>query len=124
MASRRLTAVRTASTLALAWLCAGSAGAEPFLEGRVVRVFDGDTLEVLLEDEELLEDDALRRVRLAGIDTPERGQPWANRAKQALSDRVAGAEVRINEVAVDRYGNAGIKAVLVNDEVRYEERLF
>jgi uncharacterized membrane-anchored protein len=27
-------------------------------------------------------------------------------------------------VAVDRYGNAGIKAVLVNGEVRYEERLF
>ena len=34
-----------------------------------------------------------------------------------------GEEVSIL-VAVDRYGNAGIKAVLVDDEVRYEERLF
>ena len=34
-----------------------------------------------------------------------------------------GEEISI-QVAVDRYGNAGIKAVLVNDEVRYEERLF
>jgi endonuclease YncB( thermonuclease family) len=73
------------------------AGAEPFLEGRVVAVFDGDTLEVLV-------DGAPRRVRIAGIDTPERGQPWAERAKQALSDRVFGKAVKVNEVAEDRYG--------------------
>jgi endonuclease YncB( thermonuclease family) len=71
--------------------------AEPFFEGRVVAVFDGDTLEVLV-------DGAARRVRIAGIDTPERGQPWAERAKQALSDRVFGKAVKINEVAEDRYG--------------------
>jgi endonuclease YncB( thermonuclease family) len=26
------------------------------------------------------------KIRLAEIDTPERGQPWATRAKQVLSD--------------------------------------
>ena len=36
--------------------------------------------------------------------SPEKGQPWANRAKRALSDRVFGKEVRIIEVETDRYG--------------------
>jgi len=74
----------------------GAAG-DSFFEGRVVAVFDGDTIEVLVERER-------RRIRIAGIDTPERGQPWAERAKQALSNRVFGKDVRVNEVATDRYG--------------------
>ena len=98
MATRHSRLVRIALILALVTLCGASAEAEPFLEGRVSRVFDGDTLEVLLAGDEV------RRVRLAGIDTPEHGQPWAKRAKQALTERVVGKQVRINEVDVDRYG--------------------
>jgi endonuclease YncB( thermonuclease family) len=69
-------------------------------DGRVVEVIDGDTIEVLVEGvpKEML------RIRLSGIDTPERGQPWARRARQALAARVGGAEVRINAVTTDRYG--------------------
>lgn len=88
---------RPALALALLFALASGVGAEPFLEGRVVAVFDGDTLEVLV-------DGAPRRIRIAGIDTPERGQPWASRAKRALSDRVFGKWVKVNEVAQDRYG--------------------
>jgi len=76
---------------------AAAQGGKPFLEGRVVAVLDGDTLDVLV-------DGSTRRIRVAGIDTPERGQPWAERSKQALSDRVFGKQVQINEVAIDRYG--------------------
>ena len=82
---------------AVACLGAATAAAERILEGRVVAVFDGDTVEILVGQERV-------RVRLAGIDTPERGQPWATRAKQALSGRVYRKWVRVNEVAVDRYG--------------------
>lgn len=82
---------------AVACLWAAAAAAERILEGRVVAVFDGDTIEILVGKERV-------RVRLAGIDTPERGQSWATRAKQALSDRVHRKWVRVNEVAVDRYG--------------------
>jgi endonuclease YncB( thermonuclease family) len=79
-------------------LCAVAAAARAgFVEGRVIAVFDGDTLEVRIGEQN-------RRIRIAGIDTPERGQPWAERAKQALSARVFGKQVRINQVAVDRYG--------------------
>lgn len=80
-------------------LAAHGAAAQSLIEGRVVRVFDGDTLEILSRGETI-------RVRLAGIDTPERGQPWANRSKQALSERVFGKQVRVIEVDIDRYGRS------------------
>jgi endonuclease YncB( thermonuclease family) len=58
---------------------------------------DGDTIKVLVEERTI-------KVRLAEIDTPDRGQPWASRAKQALSDKVFGEEVEVRVVTVDRYG--------------------
>lgn len=74
-------------------------GAEPaeVIEGRAVAVHDGDTITVLSQGAE-------RRIRLSGIDTPERGQPWATRAKQALSERVFGKEVRVIAITRDAYG--------------------
>jgi len=95
----RRCARRAALGLAVALVAALPRGAESeiFFEGRVVAVFDGDTIEVLVDGER-------RRIRLLGIDTPERGQPWAERAKQALSQRVFGKQVRVNAVDVDRYG--------------------
>ena len=45
------------------------------LTGKVVRIVDGDTL-VLLDS-----GNTQHRVRLAGIDTPERGQPFGKKAK-------------------------------------------
>lgn len=81
--------------LGFALAIAAPAAAE-FFEGRVVKIVDGDTIEVLVGNQ-------LRRVRLSGIDTPERGQPWADKARQALSRRVFGKEVRVNDVGTDRY---------------------
>jgi endonuclease YncB( thermonuclease family) len=83
--------------LALALLALSAPATAEFFEGRVVKVVDGDTIDVLVGRES-------RRVRLFGIDTPERGQPWANKAKQALARRVFGKQVRVNDVATDRYG--------------------
>jgi endonuclease YncB( thermonuclease family) len=82
---------------ALAALLLVAARSSVWLEGRVVAVFDGDTFELLVDGD-------TRRIRVFGIDTPERGQPWAERSKQALSARIFGKEVRVNEVTVDRYG--------------------
>ena len=47
--------------------------------GKVVGVTDGDTITVLVERRPI-------KVRLGEIDTPEKGQPYGSRAKQALSD--------------------------------------
>ena len=40
--------------------------------GKVIKVVDGDTIDVLTDDKEKL------RIRFSGIDTPERGQPYGN----------------------------------------------
>lgn len=55
------------------------------LHGRVVSIADGDTLTILTGTQQV-------KIRLAEIDTPERKQPWGNRAKQALSDKVFGKD--------------------------------
>lgn len=51
------------------------------LEGAVIGIADGDTLTLLV-------DRTQHKIRLAEIDTPESGQPWGNRARQALADKV------------------------------------
>ena len=70
------------------------------IRGRVVRVTDGDTLTVLDERNEQL------TIRLAEIDAPERGQPWGNRSKQALSSRVMGKMISVQQTTVDRWGRS------------------
>ena len=60
-------------------------------------VTDGDTLTLRTENETL-------KVRLSGIDTPERGQPFGTKAKPALSDMVFGQSVTIESSGKDRYG--------------------
>jgi endonuclease YncB( thermonuclease family) len=86
-----------AAGLLLALLLAPAAAPAEFFEGRVVGVIDGDTIDVLVGQQK-------RRVRLFGIDTPERGQPWYAKSKSALSKRVFGKEVRVNDVDRDRHG--------------------
>ena len=66
--------------------------------GKVVGVTDGDTLTLLTPEKQQI------KVRLAEIDTPERGQPWGTKAKQALSDLAFGKEARIEYRDTDRYG--------------------
>ncbi|MBI5721418.1 MAG: thermonuclease family protein [Burkholderiales bacterium] len=47
----------------------------------------------------------LARLRLRqGGDAPEKGQPWGQKAKQALSDLCFGSEVTARIVTTDRYG--------------------
>ena len=68
------------------------------LQGHVVSIADGDTFTLLTANKQQV------RVRLAEIDTPESGQPYGNRAKQALADLVFGKDVRIEVQVIDRYG--------------------
>lgn len=67
------------------------------LAGRVVAVHDGDTITVLVERREV-------RVRLAGIDAPERGQAHGSAARRALALRVAGRDVEVDARGRDGYG--------------------
>ena len=68
------------------------------LAGKVVAVLDGDTIDVLTPVK------ALVRVRLAGIDAPEKKQAFGNVSKQTLSDLVFSREVVVEWRKKDRYG--------------------
>ncbi len=74
-----------------------STTAETVHEGKVVKVVDGDTLTILVVNQQ-------HKIRLSDIDTPERKQPFGTRAKQALSELAFGKQGRVVEVTVDRYG--------------------
>jgi endonuclease YncB( thermonuclease family) len=63
----------------------------------VVRVLDGDTIEVM-------RDRRTERVRLNGIDCPEKGQPFGTGAKQFTSRLAFGQAVTIRSSGHDRYG--------------------
>jgi endonuclease YncB( thermonuclease family) len=67
------------------------------VEGKVVRIADGDTLTVLDSA------NVLRKIRLAGIDAPEKKQPFGTEAREALADKVFGQVVRVEVIDVDRY---------------------
>ena len=65
--------------------------------GKVIKVVDGDTIDVLTDDKEKV------RIRFSGIDTPERGQPFGNNATQMQKELVAGKIVRVVPQGSDRY---------------------
>jgi len=69
---------------------------QPFT-GKVVRVADGDSLTVLDASQQQ------HRIRLAGIDAPERQQPFSQRSREHLSSLVAGQTVRVEPSKLDRY---------------------
>ena len=64
--------------------------------GPVVSVLDGDTIEVLHNTHS-------ERVRLSGIDCPEKGQAYGNNAKHAASALVFGKEVTLQTHGYDKY---------------------
>lgn len=66
------------------------------LTGSVVSVLDGDTIEVLHNNK-------ADRIRLSGIDCPEKGQAFGQRAKQAASELVYGKEVTLQTHGHDKY---------------------
>ena len=82
--------------------------------GKVIGVADGDTITVLNDKHPV-------KIRLYGIDCPEKRQPFGKRAKQFTSDLVFGKDVDIEPVAVDRYGRTvafvRVESVRVNEEL-------
>ncbi|TXC66051.1 thermonuclease family protein [Piscinibacter aquaticus] len=68
------------------------------LVGVVVGIQDGDTLTVL--DAEQVQ----HRIRLSGIDAPEKGQPFGHRSKEGLSAIAYRRQVAVEWHKRDRYG--------------------
>lgn len=68
------------------------------IEGKVISVYDGDTLAILTREGEK------RKVRLADIDAPERKQPWGDKAREALSKMCLNVTAKVKILDKDFYG--------------------
>ena len=88
--------LKTGLALALCWTSWQAQAA--LLEGKVLRTSDGDT--VMLEDRT----GHRHRIRLSGIDAPERRQAFGRRSAQHLRALVEHKEVRVYWKKHDRYG--------------------
>ena len=80
-------------------------------EARVVGISDGDTYEALLPDKSTV------KIRMEGIDAPERNMPFYQVAKNYLSKLCFGKEVRIEKLDTDRYGRWIAKTYLPGKQV-------
>ncbi len=89
-----------------ALLCGLACHAET-VTGRVIGIADGDTVTVL---------DAAKvqhKIRLSGIDAPEKAQAFGNRSKESLSDLAFDKTVTVETDKRDRYGRE-VGKILVN----------
>jgi endonuclease YncB( thermonuclease family) len=96
---------RAACALLLALLSVSAALATEFT-GRVVGISDGDTITVLTG--------APIKVRLAGIDCPEKRQPFGQKAKEFISDLAYRTVVTVRVVDRDRYGRSVGEVILMD----------
>ncbi len=76
------------------------------LTGKVVKIMDGDTLYVLDANYEQ------HKIRLAGIDAPERKQAYGLASRKHLASIVAGKQVTVEYQKRDRYGRIVGKVLL------------
>jgi len=94
--------------LLVATLCWVATSAAADLHGKVVAVSDGDTVTVLDADNHQ------HKIRLAGIDAPEKAQAFGQASKKSLSDLIYGRLVDVNWDKHDRYGRI-IGKIMVGD---------
>ncbi|EAU00311.1 thermonuclease family protein [Campylobacter curvus] len=85
------------------------------LSGKVVSIHDGDTITILTQEKQQV------KVRLYGIDAPEKKQPYGQKSKQFLSNLIAGRSVEIQEKGKDRYKR--VLGIVYLDEQDINERM-
>lgn len=86
-----------AISLAAALLASLGTAHADVLEGNVMGISDGDTITVLVDRREV-------KVRVSGIDAPEKKQPFGQRSKENMSECAFGKAVAIEWRKTDRYG--------------------
>ena len=81
------------------------------LIGTVVGISDGDTITVLDAD------NTEHKVRLMGIDAPEKSQDFGNQSKQALSNYIYQKEVTVDYKKFDKYKRKVGKVILDKQDI-------
>jgi micrococcal nuclease len=103
--------LRVLRILLLAALLLARPVAAEEISGTVIKVFDGDSFIVAPAQGERIE------VRLAGIDAPEKNQPYADIARAALRGMVLDQKLELEVLDVDRYGRKVARAFRVSDRM-------
>lgn len=85
------------------------------IEGKVVGVADGDTI-TILDDQK-----TQHKIRLMGIDAPEKGQPYGDASKKSLSDLAFGQSVTVDFNKRDRYGRVIGKVIRNGKDLNVEQ---
>ena len=85
------------------------------ISGRVVRVADGDTITVL--DAQMRQ----HKIRLAGIDAPEKAQAFGRRSQESLAELVANRSVIVETHKRDRYGRSVGKVLVEGRDINVEQ---
>lgn len=85
------------------------------ISGKVIGISDGDTFRLLAEGNETV------RVRLYGIDAPEKGQDYATQSQQKLSSLIFSKQVRVQQKNKDRYGR--VVGVAFADDININEEM-
>jgi endonuclease YncB( thermonuclease family) len=68
------------------------------IQGKVIKIIDGDTYDILLEGNTQL------RIRMEGIDAPEKGMPYYKVAKNFLKDKCILQQVKVQVTGTDNHG--------------------
>lgn len=87
--------------------------AEESITGKVKSVIDGNTLEIETKDE-------VHTVQLVGIDCPELGQNYGDRAKAHLESLALEKKVEFVIVGKDRWGNRLATVIIKGVDIRLE----
>ena len=100
----------------LAGLAFGANGfAGNVLNGKVTSVIDGNTFEMIADDNESY------KIMLYGIDSPELGQEFGEKAKMFLEKMILEKKVNVNIQGKDRWGNRlGIVLIEGTVDPRYD----
>lgn len=104
---------QTIGTVFLSLLLSFSVWAD--FTGKVVRIADGDTITVLDQFK------VQHRVRLTGIDAPERKQAFGSRSRKSLGKLVFSKTVTVKTNKRDRYGRALGKVLINGIDVNKEQ---
>ena len=68
------------------------------LSGTVVRISDGDTVTILDNSKRM------HKIRLTGIDAPEKSQPFGDASRKSLAEMIFQKSVEVTFTKYDRYG--------------------
>ncbi len=107
---RRVIAILSAASVLAA---CGLWGGE--FQGRVTRVLHGDTIKVQKPSGRIV------RVVLAGVDSPERGQPYRDEARKFTQRLAEGKTVTVRVQGYNRYGHLEAVVVLPDGRVLNRE---